>query len=222
MKKQFFILLGVLAMFDSIGQVQLQDGINQNLMLISTKESDRMKTLEGSPFLQEEFNYGTATVEGKQPLNVFLRYNVHQDQIEIKTDVQSEEVYLLPKKESTVYQIGSDTFVLDEFVFNGERISGYFIEHYKGKNFRLLEKSYATVTEAVKAKTGYDRDRPARIEIDEEFFVVNDQGAIKKVRVKHRDIKKAYDSDRAKEYLSDNRIRSKEDLISFVSFLDEQ
>lgn len=222
MKKAIFILLGVVTMFDGIGQVQLQDGINQNLMLITVKESDRLKTLEGSPYLQEEFTYGTATVEGKQPLKVFMRYNVHQDQIEIKTDLQSEKVYLLPKKGSTIYQIGNDTFVLDQIHYNGNSLAGFFIKKYDGENISLLKKPIAKVTEAVKARTGYDKDRPARIEIDEEYYIVNRNGEVQHVRLKHRDIKKAFHSDPAKRYLSENKIRSEQDLISFVSFLDKQ
>lgn len=223
MKKE--ILLGIMMIFtffQSTSQIQIPGGINQNLMLISTKESDRMSKLEGSPYLQEDFQTGTAIVEGKEPLNVFLRYNVYQDQMEIKTNVQSEETYLLPKKESTTYRIGPETFVLDEVAVNGNRVSGYFVEQYNGQNLRLLKKPVATVSEAVKARTGYDRDKPASINIEVEYFVVDKNGPVFKVDLRHRDVKRTFESTRAKEYLSDHRIRSEEDLIHFVSFLDKQ
>ena len=221
MNKPFLILLGICTTLSGYSQF-INDSGNHSLTLITTKESDRMNRIEGSPYLQEDFEYGTAMVEGKQPLKIFMRYNVHQEQIEIKTDVQDDKTYLLPKKESTVYEIGPKTFILDEIVFDGKRISGYFIEHYKGENYRLLKKPFTTVTEAIKAKTGYDQDKPARIKIEEEFYVVNKSGGVRNVRVKHRDIKKSFNSNSAKEYLSDHKIRSEEDLIDFVSFLDKQ
>lgn len=200
----------------------ISDSGNHSLMLLTTKKSERMKKVEGSPYLDKDFQYGTATVEGKEPLKVFMRYNVNEEQIEIKTDIKSEDIYLLPKKESTVYQIGSEILVFDQVSHSGKRISGYFVEHFKGENLRLLEKPVAKLTEAVKAKTGYERDRPARIVIEEEYYVLNINGEVKDVRLKHRDVKKTFNSQRAKKYLSDNKIRSEDDLVAFISFLDKE
>lgn len=181
-----------------------------------------MDAIEGSPYLNENFQAGIAKVEGKEPLSVFLRYNVPQDQMEIKLDLQSAEVYELPKNNKTHYKVGSQTFVFDMLKFEGSVIGGYFIELYSGEKFRLLEKPIATLTEAIKAKTGYDKDRPAQIKLEEEYFVVKEDGQVLNVRLKHKDIKNAFDSEPSKEYLSDNKIRSEEDLKSFISWLDKQ
>jgi hypothetical protein len=219
MKRYFLILLIFFVGRQGFGQV-INDSGNHSLMLLTTKENARMNSVEGSPYLHEEFRYGTATIQGKEPLKVFMRYNVDQEQIEIKTDIKSEDIYVLPKDEKTLYEIGPEALVFDQISHNGKRIFGYFIEHFKGKNLRLLEKPVASLTEAVKAKTGYDRDRPAKIVIEEEFYVVNMNGKVKNVRLKHRDIKKTFNSPFAKKYLSNNKIRSEEDLISFVVYLD--
>lgn len=222
MKKIISVLFVFFSQLPCFAQV-IHDSGNHGLMLVKTKENENMRFVSGSPYLQSDFQYGTVMVKEKEPLKVFLRYNVLQDQVEIKTDVNSEEkTYLLPKKESTTYQIGSSTFGLDHVLYNGQRISGYFIERYNGQKLRLLEKPLAIVTEAVKAKTGYERDKPATIKIEEEYFIVNRDGKVEKVRLKHRDIKKAFRTDRAKNYLSENKIRSKEDLISFVSYMDRE
>lgn len=62
-----------------------------------------------------------------------------------------------------------------------------------------------------------------KISIHEQFYVVSNGGEeVKNVRAKHKDVKKSFDSKTAKEYLSENRIRSTKDLISFVSFLDSR
>ena len=221
MDKTVLLFFAIFAACPVFSQVINYSG-DHSLMLVTTKEHSRLNSVEGSPYLDNAFQYGTAIVEGKQPLKVFMRYNVHEEQIEIKTDVNSEDIYLLPKMESTVYKLGPQTFILDLIVLNGKRISGYFIEHYHGENFRLLEKPVTTITEAVKAKTGYEQDKPARIVIEEEYYIVNNVGKIQNVRLKNRDIKKTFNSPQAKKYLSDNRIRSEEDLVAFISFLDNQ
>ena len=220
MKKYILLFLAFFAFVDSKAQVALQDG--QNLMLIPVKVNAAMERLDGSPYFNEDFVMGTVTLEGKDPLKVFVRYDAHQEQMEIKTDLQGEQVYSLPKKKSTIYEIGAKKFILDEIFHDNSRITGYFIEHYNGENFRLLEKPVVKVTEAIKARTGYDKDIPAKIVIEEEFYVLDDQGQIHNVRLKHRDIKKTFDSGNAQEYLSDNKIRSEEDFIAFVSYLDKQ
>lgn len=221
-KHTFTILLIILAFLPGRAQVQLHDSGNHGLMRISVKESDRMNDVKGSPYLNESFQAGTAKVKDKEPLNVFLRFNVAQDQIEIKLDSRSEEVYLLPRNGNSIYEIGDQTIVFDEFVSEGNRISGYFIEHFDGDQFRLLEKPVATLTEAVKAKTGYDKDRPAEINIEEEFFILTEDGKAQNVRIKQKDLKKAFDSEGARKYLGDNKIRSVQDLKAFVAFLDKQ
>lgn len=220
--KQTILILAIFTFFSSKGQVQINDSGNHGLMLITTKESDRMKNVEGSPYLNEDFQYGKVMVEGKSPLQVFMRYDVLQENIEIKTDQKGEETYLLPRNEKTVYAIGPDKFSYDQIYFEGQKIFGYFVNLYDGEQFRLLKKPSTRMTEAVKAKTGYDRDRPAEIVIEEEFYIVKANGEVENVQLKHRDIKKAFDSGRAKSFLSDNKIRSEQDLISFISYLDKQ
>lgn len=219
MKKLFF-LLAFFTVCPIFSQV-ISDSGNLSFRLITTKDSDRMKSVEGSPYLNEDFEYGIVSVEGKNPLNVYLRYNVFQEQVEIKPDLRNEDTFLLPNKETTIYKIGPQTLVFEEIRSEGRIFSGFFIEHYNGENLRLLEKPVATLTEAVKAQTGYETDKPARIKIEEEFFVVDSDGQVTPVRIKHRDVKKTFKSPGAKKYLSENNIRSKEDLISFISFLDK-
>lgn len=222
MKKQLLLILVIFICGANYAQVPINDSGNHGLMTITTKKNESMKEIQGSPYLVRDFQYGTATVEGKQPLKVFMRYNVLQEKIEIKIELNAEETYLLPKHQKTVYEIVSDTFVYDQVDFNGKKITGYFLEHYVGQNFRLLEKPTTSVTEAVKAKTGYDRDRPAEIVIKKEYYVVKENNQVENVRLKHRDIKKIFDSDRAKTYLSKNKIRTEQDFVYFISYLDKQ
>lgn len=220
MKKVLIPIIALLTVVQVEAQRVIADSGNHGLMTINTKENERMKDVEGSPYLNEEFQYGVATVEGKEPLKLFMRYNVATETFELKPDLAGDKVYVLPIGKA-VYTLNGDTFVYDEMRFEGKMITGYFLEHFSGDHIRLLEKPVAEISEARPAKTGYDEDEPARIRLDEEFYIITDQGKVENVRVKHRDIKKAFNSDPAKKYLSDNKVRSLEDLIAFVVWLDK-
>lgn len=91
---------------------------------------------------------------------------------------------------------------------------------FDGEFYRLLKKPNAKVIEPVKAKTGYGKDKPGRIEIDEEYFLLKN-GSVQEVNIKHRVIKDIFISEEAKQYLSDNKIRSEEDMVQFLSYLDK-
>ncbi len=221
--KKFILLLFVVSITTGVQAQQVySDSGNHGLMTITTKKNENLKNIQGTPYLQDEYQYGTVKVEGKEPLKVFLRYDVLNENMEIKLDKNEEETYALPLKEETLYHIGPNAFKYSTLRSSGHTVRGYFIEHYSGDNYRLLEKPSIEVTEAVKARTGYEKDRPAEMKLESEFYIVGKDNEVKNVRLKHRDIKKAFNFGEAKKYLSDNRIRSKEDLVAFVAYLDKQ
>ncbi len=220
--KHLLLILGGIFLTTTVIAQTVGDTHLDGLVLITSKQSEDMDGVKGSPYLEEEFKRGTFAVEGKEPIGVFLRFDVSKDQMEIKTDLEAEEVYKLPMSRDAEYQLGGKIFRYGEILVDGKRIAGHFIEHYGGDSYRLLEKPVIDFTDAVKATTGYDEDQPARIEIDREYFIVDAKGNAKRVEIKHRDIKKAFEDDQSRDYLSDNKIRDLEDLKDFVEFLDQQ
>ncbi len=203
------------------GQV-LTDSGNQGLMLVTTKKNDDLNKIEGSPYLDEDFREGTATVNGKKLQNIFLRYNVLEENIEIKTQPGEEAVYMLPDKEQVLYIIGSDSIKYNQIIHEGKVISGYFVNSFTGEKYKLLKKPEISFAEAVKAKTGYEKDKPAKMNITEKYYLLQDGKEVIEVSLKHRDIKRLFQSEPSKNYLSDNKVRSEQDLISFIAWLDNQ
>lgn len=223
MKKHFLIPALLFAFLGVEAQAQINDSGNHGLMNITTKKNPALSKVEGSPFLYEDFRMGTAMVEGKDPLNVYVRYDVSTEQMEIKTDLNSDAIYVLPTGQHATYKVGKDVFKYGTINYEGKNILGYFIEHYDGDKYRLVTKHRAEISEPVKAKTGYDRDIPAKIKIEDDLFIVNkEDGRAFKVRAKNRDLEDIFDSAAAQKYLSDNKVRSTEDLVAFVAFLDKQ
>lgn len=220
MKKVFILFFGMVISLSSVNAQVINDGGLEGLQLM-TAISDKLGKVHGSPYLEDEFQYGSVIIPGKRSINVFLRYNVQDENIEIKTQKNSQEIYFLPGNREVVYNIQNETFLVDEIRYDGKRIAGYFIEHYDGENYRLLEKPESRISDAVQAKSSYEKDKPAEIKINREFYIVDAQGNVENVRVKHRDVRKVFKSKAAKDFLSSNKIKSKEDLASFVAFLDK-
>lgn len=118
------------------------------------------------------------------------------------------------------YTEGSKIFKADRLRHDGSTYFGYFVEYFNGETFRLLGNPKLEVQESVQPKSGYS-DSADRIKMDEEYFVVWDNGDTEKVRTRHRDIRKLFDTDEAQYYLKDKRVRSIEDLTVLVAFYDK-
>ena len=140
-------------------------------------KSPELSNVEGSPYLEEEFQAGTLHMEGKKPLPVFLRYDVVKERMEIKPDKNITETYMLENDQDTEYLMKGNKFVLDKINAEGKTVYGYFVELYDGEDYRLLKNPVATVSEPVKARTGYDKDRPAEIEIENIYYLSGADGA---------------------------------------------
>lgn len=188
---------------------------------IKTIENPALSKVDGSPFWNDEFQRGVLVIEGKEPINAFLRYDVNQEVMEIKLKPSDDQVFYLEPNLTAEFRFGGDVYNARELNVNGERISGIFIDHYKGDNYSFFEKPTVELIPAKKARTGYDEDKPARIEVDSRFFIVKPDGEVKEVEVKQRDIRKALDSPVAEDYLENHKIRNINDLKAFVAYLDE-
>lgn len=220
MKKPLLFFLSLLFFNSTFIFAQIQDSGNHGLMTLTLIKKDLSK-IKGTPYLEEKYQSGTFYSEGKEPLTAYMRYDVHNENIEIKTDLNSEEVFVLPIGKNSKYEIDSQTFLHDKLIINGQQIQGYFIEHYAGNNFRFLEKPQVVLTEPIVARTGYEKDRPAEIKIESEFYVKKEDGSMENIRLKHKDIKKSFTSKSANEYLSKNKIKSLDDLVNFLKHLDQ-
>lgn len=220
MKKIFCLLLFILFLFPNV-QAQLE-GIPGHSMTLIPLKSASMKEVEGSPYFEnDQFQPGILKMNDIE-LEVFLRYNVVQERIEIKVNIGEKEIYELPPRKDIIYIYGNKEYVINKFNYEGDEIYGYFIRYYEGDEVSLFGKPTVEITEAVKARTGYQSDEPARIDIDKEYYIVQDNNKVYNVRLKHRDVKKEFRTEEAQKYLRDNKIKSEADLIDFVSFLDEQ
>jgi hypothetical protein len=217
----FIFGIGIFSTFTATAQI-VQDTGNHSLMLIQTKNTAD-ETVEGTPYLNDNFQPGTFTLEGKEPTNAFLRYNIVNEEMEIKTELHGEETYKLPVNNKATYQLGNEHYVFRNLKIDGNLVKGYFKEHYNGEKVSLYEKLIATTSEPVKAQTAYQKDKPARIVIEERFFLMFDNENIEEVRLKAKDFKKALpDTKAVNSYLSDNKVKTVEDFAKMLEWYEVQ
>ena len=219
-KLPLFLLLFFFT-FGIFGQVSggINDGSNYGFTLIPTIDN-RSEEVEGSPYYTNDFIRGTVKMEEKESMEVYLKYNVAEERIEIKTNLESPRTYQLPAGSDAEFIIDSQKFVLDKISSDKGPVFGYFVELQAGDKYRLLKKPIAHLREGEKAKTGYGKDKPASITIEEEYYIVPKSGLAKNVRAKTKDLKRVFDSKEVEVYLDNNKMRSEEDLIQFVGFLN--
>ena len=215
----FFLLLCHSAKTQVIGNVSNGATSGLNLVLIQEKVFDKV---QGSPYLTEDYVWGEVFIKDKKPIEALLRYNVAAEHFEIKTRANTPKVFRLPYNSHASYYVEPETFIWEQFDYDGRNITGYFVEKYKGENYRLLQKYYSKFTKARSATTSYERNRPATMEIDSEFFIVSKEGLVMEAKISRRKLKKLFPSEGARNYLEQHKIREEQDLTKFVKFLDQQ
>lgn len=223
MKTLFFIFPVFAFLMTTSLSAQINDSGNHSKMLLTTKKSNVLNEVKGTHFLNEEFQNGKVLIKGYDPLDAFLRYNVNTETFEVKLEKTGEEIYELPLNLETQYYIGPDLYTYKTINVDGKSITGYFQNHYEGQKVSFLEKPSLTVTEAVKAKTGYEKDKPAQIKLQEEHYLVFQDGTVKNVDLKEKDFEKAFASTpEVKKYLKDNKLKSAKDFSAMVEWYDKQ
>lgn len=217
MKNLLFTLLTLLV----LANVQAQIFTDEGRYELFGKDDPNLYKAVGSPYLNDEFLPGKIFFEGKPDLPVQLRFNIYAENFEIKVDKGKRDIYTVSDWENAIYEMDGKIFVSAEIHPNGRRIKGFFIEHFSGDQYKLLEKPEIKVTPPVRSDSGYSEDQPAKINKRSAFYIQKETGETVEVKMKHKDIRKEFNSAAAKEYLADNKIREVEDLIAFLEYLDK-
>lgn len=222
--KNFFLLFPAVIFFISASlTAQINDSGGHSKMLLTTKKSSVLNEVQGSHFLDEEFKEGKVLIKGYDSLDALLRYDINTETFEIKLEKTGDDIYVLPLNLETKYYLGSDLYTYQTINFEGKDITGYFLNRYAGDEISLLEKPYLTVIDAVKAKTGYEKDKPAQIRLKQDYYLVFKNGVVKKVDLKEKDFEKALSSTTGvKTYLKDNKLKSVEDFSQMIEWYHKQ
>ncbi|MGY5851502.1 hypothetical protein [Salegentibacter sp. F14] len=222
MKKYFLLILVVFFGFSASAQIQSQTLINDRMVIPVYKKTPEGFT--GTPFVDEEFRKGAILDEEGRAQPAFLRYNAVEGIMEIKLNKLQEDIHVLPRIKKITYVIDGYTYFIDsKRTQDGEFLEGYFVSYYDGDHVKLLGWPRPDVIEPQMAKTGYDKDKPAHLQVDMEYFLEIGENRPQEVRLRPRDFRKAFDGDKAmKKYFSDHKVKELEDAIKALKFYDNQ
>lgn len=190
---------------------------NYSVTLIPEKEASL--EVDGDPFFESsDFQKGVVKV-GENELNVFLRYDVGAERMEIKTDLEDPSTYQLPYERDIEYHFGGNTFSIDKLTVGGQTVFGYFIKYFQGSSVSLYGKPIASYIEGQKAKTGYQSDEPPSIKITQKFYVLFED-EVKEVRPRKSDLRKIFQSGIVRDYLKENSMKNLDDLLGFIRYYE--
>lgn len=223
--KHLFVLMACLIGSPVIAQIVVDDyvSLNEELTKIGFEEVEESK-LAGSPFWEEEFIPGEIKRNGKKEIEGYIRYNVLDDQVQIKVSPQEEEFYILPRWGDLEYEADGYSYFLSHKITDDERsLYGYFIKYYEGENIKFYGKPLAEVLPAQRAETSYDRGRPATIKVKSFYYLQFGEEPLIEVDIRERDFRKLFNnSKRMRVYFKEQKVNDIQDVVEMLKFFEKE
>ncbi|GAA4273977.1 hypothetical protein GCM10022258_32710 [Aquimarina gracilis] len=189
-----------------------------------TNEPIKVDDIDGSPYLSEKFSPGKILDEltGKSEA-VFLRYNIYNDEFEVKYDVSSENIVGLKKGSTLVAQLGDDKFYYKAFVnHKNEQKLGYLKEVYNSKNVVILKDYYQKLRLPKPAKTSLEKDIPAKLSNHQSYYLKTDKGTLIKIEMNRKKIANSFPNhqNEIKSFIKEKKLRfnDEKDLLQLANF----
>lgn len=229
MKKFFFIVIFVLTFIvNCLAQLPLGYGIRKIMDLYETNKlasgnNANILTeddIEGSPYLNDEFVSGAIyTVQKIQYVEILLRYNIYNDNLEFKTPANEVQSLATPEIVETAF-LGDNQFVYSPFLAANKTKNGFLILLEEGKA-SLFSKPVVAFKEATEP-AAYKPAEPAKfVRKANEYFVRIGKEPAKPVSGKKELIAAFPDNqEKMEKYIEKNKIKTNkpEDLIEVVRY----
>lgn len=188
------------------------------------KESPHsINNIQGSPYVNENFVEGKVFINGKlNKKNVYLRYNVLAEEIEIKP-IKNINTYEAVYKDQEIYvSIGGTIYIFAPYQESINK-GGYFALIQPGENYILYEKHTVTFKE-YKPSNAYRQSQPAEFIKGRDFYLVTKDGKFFKIPKRNSKLVKVMDEKKKeiKEYLDKNDVdlNNKYDVIRLFKYYD--
>ena len=249
MKNTSFLIIFIISGFGAYAQGTLQDvkevniafGSNPQTMeyfdnfrtIMNTRNKNGSSTVEnvkGSPYDNENFLKGTIIFGEKTYKNVWLRYNIYADEVEVKINAskdKNEEIYALNRDPEISFIIKDEKIRYTDLLRKNKRdkTSGNIVVLFEGENYALYKKKLKLYKESKKATTSLQRSFPARFIDSEEYYVKIAEQTPVLIKLKLGDILNFLNDDKknnVKNYVKENKIAVKKipQLIQLLKYID--
>lgn len=217
MKKLFLLLF-----FSSLAiqAQQVTPFASQSGMMIFTKEKEP-DTYTGTPYVEKDFQQGIIHDDKGRSQKAFLRYNAVEDVVVVKLNKLDKDEYVLPKLSAITYELPDYTYFIDNIETDQGNKESYFARFYKSDKVNFIGIPEVDVLQPQKAKTGYDKDKPAHIDVDMTYYISLNNGIYKEVRLKEKDLKGLFNSEKMKKYFDNHKVKGEKDVVDLLKFYDQ-
>ncbi len=130
--------------------------------------------LKGSPYEKNTFSFGHVTDEiSNKSVNLYLRYNIYNDEIELKASLEpNEKTVALLKKYDISCTINGKYYKYAHFTDeNNKTIDGYIIKIYSGKKVSLYKRLTSSFTPKKYPKNSFSQAEPATFETKATYYL---------------------------------------------------
>ena len=201
-------IITLLATSTGIAQVNFTNPDEAAIVSFQTKPMNvsNLKT-EGSPYFNEEFEWGQVLVNGKTKSTGNLRYNAVNSEIELQ---KGEKEYTAVLKRNYISAlIQNKLYKLYPYIEDNKNETiriGYFTPLNEG-NLKLLYKPEKKLRRGKTTATNYDRSVPPRyIDISSYYIQKGDEPAIK-IYLRKKYFYDILGKDNIKEYVKSNNLK---------------
>lgn len=221
--KRLIFFAAALLLFPGAGVAQVENPLLGNHPMRVPVFSNTPKGYTGTPYIDDAFKEGRIMDDKGREQEVWLRYHAVEGIVEIKLEPSDPEVLVLPKLNSITYMIEGYPFELETFwTEDGEKLEGYFTKYYESENIKLLGWQEPDVIEPQKARSGYEKAKPAHLTVGQQYFLSLDKGRLEEVKLKPRSFRKAFEDSRVMEgYFSEQKVKDLEQALEAVRFYDK-
>ena len=199
------------------------NSMQEQLIFLGTEEKLDFEEMNGSSYLNENFQLGEIIIDNTVRQSAYLRYNALKDVVEIKAKAEQAEIFILPRVGKYSYEFKNYTLVLNNYITDdGEVLNGFVMKYYDKGNVILLGKSNAKITPSVKAETSYGKNMPAKINVLTNYYLGLDGDPVISIKLKRKNFKEIFDGPEMRNYFYENKIKNIEDVIEMLNFYNTQ
>ncbi|RKS50466.1 hypothetical protein BC962_2227 [Gillisia mitskevichiae] len=215
-----FILLAIFGITSSNAQRDPFNPSNSS-MQVQTKKSVESEIV-GSPYFEEMFTPGIIEEVGGNQQNAYFRYNVKDDQVEVKVSPSQSDIYILPRQQKFIYQLKDYSYVLGSYNVEGVGlVKGFVNKYHQSDKVTFIGKPFVTITQAQAAKTGYQKATPASLNVGINYYFGLGDNKLQEIKLREKDFKNILPSSKEmKQYFSDNKIKDINDVKKMIDFYE--
>ncbi len=182
--------------------------------------------VEGSKYIQDDFNKATISIYSGYKFNV--KYNAYDDEMEVQgKDNTSFALNKNEKNAEVTFLDNKITYGLFDYTnSDGQKVPGYFQKLTVGETVALLKKEKIMFIEEKMSKTGYDAYRPPQFKrLNDQFFIKLKEGPIAVELPKNKkNIASLFPAkkDEILKFIKENKIKTnkEEDLIKLTNYIN--